>query len=125
MTLLRVIGGLYLLSGFWCLLRPMLAAGFLDFEFVSDAGLAEFVSVYGGLQIGIGVAMWWVPRDDQAQQLAAVRFAALVSCGLLAARLFALTAVAVTGALVAMAALEAVLAGALIWHWRKCSKSDV
>lgn len=118
MSSLRIVGSLYLLSGCWCLLQPQLAASFLAFRFTDPAGLAEFIAVYGGLQLGLGVAMWWVPRESM-QTLAALRYSTVVSAGLLAARAWAMLTVSVTPALLAMAVLEAVLVAVLFWAWRR------
>ncbi|MDX1451351.1 MAG: hypothetical protein R3183_02255, partial [Oleiphilaceae bacterium] len=103
MMLLRGVAALYALSGVWCLLQPELAAGFLALAFTAAAGKAEFVSVYGGLQLGLAIALVWVPLNSLEQQLAATRFAALVSLGLLIARCISLLSIAVTPALLVMA----------------------
>ena len=57
MLAFRGVGILYLLSGLWCALQPDLAAKFLGFQFNHSAGRAEFFSVYGGLQVGIALAI--------------------------------------------------------------------
>ncbi|RRJ83841.1 hypothetical protein [Aestuariirhabdus litorea] len=57
MRLLRSIGLLYLLSGLWCAFAPEQAAAFLGYGSLSASGRAEFFTVYGGLQCGLGVAM--------------------------------------------------------------------
>ncbi len=118
MIVLRVVGSLYLLSGVWCLARPGLASGFLAIQFASPAGLAEFISVYGGLQIGLGLAMWWVPKESM-QMLAALRYTTVVSSALFSARLWSMISVSVTPALLAMAVLEGVLVALLLMALQK------
>ncbi|WP_231882933.1 hypothetical protein, partial [Oleiphilus sp. HI0132] len=74
----RIVGILYLASGLWCAINPTLSASFLGINFQSEMGLAEFFSVYGGLQVGIGCAMilssFYKPYLEGA-----VFFAAIVS----------------------------------------------
>lgn len=57
MNVLRIVAGLYLLSGVWCLLRPELAASYVGYEVSGVAATAEFFTVYGGIQLGLGIAM--------------------------------------------------------------------
>lgn len=57
MWTMRSIGFLYLLAGIWCALQPALASGSLGYQLESDTGLAEFFTVYGGLEVGLGAAM--------------------------------------------------------------------
>ncbi len=57
LLLYRLLGVLYLASGLWCAFQVELAADYLGFNLLTDMGKSEFFSVYGGLQIGIGVAM--------------------------------------------------------------------
>lgn len=57
MLILRIVAGLYLLSGLWCLIRPDLAASYVGYEMTGVAATAEFFTVYGGIQLGLGIAM--------------------------------------------------------------------
>ena len=85
MVIFRFVGLLYLLSGIWCAMKPDLAAGFLGFQLTGTLGQAEFFSVYGGLQVGIAMAILltsYIP----AYRLAALFFTALFSLGLFSFR---------------------------------------
>ena len=57
MKTLRVIGALYIVSALWCIFRLDLSANSLGFGLLSPAAQVEYFSVYGGLQLGLGVAM--------------------------------------------------------------------
>ncbi|KZY61796.1 hypothetical protein A3766_06770 [Oleiphilus sp. HI0132] len=79
-------------------------------------GLAEFFSVYGGLQVGIGCAMilssFYKPYLEGA-----VFFAAIVSTGLIGFRLIALPLFSSDTSLIGMAVLEALIAMLLWRYW--------
>ena len=57
MWVMRVIGFLYVLAGLWCAIMTQVAAQSLGYQLIGDTGLAEFFTVYGGLEVGIGLAM--------------------------------------------------------------------
>ena len=57
MKLMSICGLIYLMSGAWCLLQADLAAAGIGFQFATLFAKSEFIVVYGGLQIGIGLAM--------------------------------------------------------------------
>lgn len=111
----RVIGALYLVSGLWCAINPTLAANFLGMNFQSELGLAEFFSVYGGLQVGIACAMILSSLYKPYLE-GTVFFAAILSTGLIAFRLVALQRYSLDISLVGMAILEASIA-ALLWRY--------
>jgi hypothetical protein len=50
-----VIGLLYLGLGVWCLLAPDRAASAVGLSFADASGRSEFLVVYGGLEIGLGL----------------------------------------------------------------------
>lgn len=55
-ALLTVIGVIYAGLGLWCTLQPQQTAQALGLT-LSDTGLVEYLVVYGGLEIGLGIAM--------------------------------------------------------------------
>ena len=57
MKLFMACGVLYLLSGLWCLFQSQQAAAGVGYQFTSSFGESEFIVVYGGLQLGLGLAM--------------------------------------------------------------------
>lgn len=118
MAVLRVIGGLYLLSGGWCAFAPALAAGFLGFSFSNNTGLSEFFTVYGGLQVGLGAAMVLSSLVTRYIE-AALYFSAIFSTGLLLFRVAGMFLFGFSGELAGMALLEAGIAIALWMTWNK------
>jgi hypothetical protein len=116
MWVLKVVGSLYFVSGFWCAFKPALAASFLGFT-LSDIGLSEFVSVYGGLQVGLGLAML-LSSTKPSYIEAAVFFALITSAGLLAFRIFAISSIAANNGVYAMAVLEGAIVLALGLQFR-------
>jgi hypothetical protein len=57
MATLLTIGVVYVLLGVWCTLRPSVTSEAVGFRLVGDGGKSEFVTVYGGLEVGLGLAM--------------------------------------------------------------------
>ncbi len=53
----RLIGLLYVALGVWCTADPRGVAQRVGFTLDSDSGVSEFVTVYGGLEVGLGVAL--------------------------------------------------------------------
>jgi hypothetical protein len=103
---LRSVGILYLLSGLWCALNPQVASEFLGLM-PSSIGLSEFFSVYGGLQVGLGLAML-VASAKPSYIEASLLFAFITSLGLLVFRLIALIKFDASEGIYAMAILESV-----------------
>ena len=101
---LRFVGSLYLISGGWCAFNPADSANYLGFMLV-DQGVSEFVSVYGGLQLGLGAAMMLSTLKDEFIP-GALCFAFITSLGLLTTRIMALIGYGANTDLYIMAALE-------------------
>lgn len=57
MLFLRIVGVLYIVFGIWCTLLPQQTSLAVGFELASGSGLSEYITVYGGLEVGIGLAM--------------------------------------------------------------------
>lgn len=55
-TVLTVVGALYTLLGLWCTFSPRQTSQSVGFT-LSEPGLIEYVTVYGGLEVGLGAAM--------------------------------------------------------------------
>lgn len=104
---LRIVGLLYLLSGLWCAINPELAASFLGFS-LTDIGLSEFVSVYGGLQVGLALAML-ISSCNPRYIEASVFFALVTSLGLFLFRVIAVISIAANPGVYAMAVLELII----------------
>ena len=57
-VLLFSIGILYFGLGIWCTVLPVQTATRLGFSFF-DTGIVEYVVVYGGLEVGLGLPMMY------------------------------------------------------------------
>lgn len=56
MTLYLALNALlYLLLGAWCALKPGETSSSIGFSLINPQGVAEFIAVYGGLELGLGV----------------------------------------------------------------------
>lgn len=117
MITLRVIGVLYLLSGLWCVANPEASSQFLGMT-LSEQGMAEFVAVYGGLQVGIAVAMLGSTFNPQFIP-GALYFALLVSAGLFVFRLLGIALHGAYEGLLMMAVLEGIFVVALLKSYLK------
>lgn len=122
MTMQRVliaVGLLYGLSGMWCAIRPLLAAEYVGYSLTSPVGIGEFVSVYGGLQLGLAAAMLTL-----AGQATAIRhgllFSAIFSSVLAFVRVVSLLIYGYSEAHIGFFILEAVLALVLVAAYIKC-----
>lgn len=119
---LRIVGGLYLVSGLWCALNPELAAGFLGFTLLPN-GLTEFFSVYGGLQVGLAMAM--ILASTKPKYLAGgVFFAWVTSLGLLAFRIMGVLLYGGDAGIYAMAVLELGIVLLLSWPLLQAQKAS-
>ena len=52
---LAVVGVAYLLLAVWCSLRPSQTAQSVGFSLTPGSGQSEFLVVYGGLELGLGI----------------------------------------------------------------------
>jgi len=118
MLAFRSVGFLYLLSGFWCALKPELAADSLGYKFSTALGHAEFFSVYGGLQFGIAMAIL-ISSYIPPYRVAACFFAFLISFGLFAFRLVSILLIDQSSILIYMLCLEGFLVFLLAKIWRQ------
>ncbi|MDY6830167.1 MAG: DUF4345 family protein [Pseudomonadota bacterium] len=121
MWTLMPFGLIYLGLGFWCLAAPEIAAGGIDYLLQSDTARAEFITIYGGLDLGVGLAMlWcgWIPR----LRLGALVFSAIFSLCIALTRSATLLAYSTSSLLVQLAVVEWLAAIALgihaLWLWR-------
>lgn len=118
MLLFRLVGLLYLVSGLWCGFQAHLAAEFVGYTLSDPIGLVEFVSVYGGIQVGIGLAILFLSRI-KAFALSAVIFSLFISASLLAFRLIALVSIGVSDNLLMMAGVECLIVVLLVMQYRR------
>lgn len=62
---LAVTSLLYIGLGIWCTVAPATTSQKVGFERIGEAGRSEFVTVYGGLEVGLGLvfaAFAWKPK---------------------------------------------------------------
>jgi hypothetical protein len=52
---LTVVGAIYVALGAWCLARPEQTARSIGFELLPGAGVSEYMVVYGGLELALGL----------------------------------------------------------------------
>ena len=52
-------GFIYLLLGIWCAVAPEKTAKGVGFELQPGQGQSEFFTVYGGLEVGLGIFFLW------------------------------------------------------------------
>ncbi|MCL6416046.1 glycerol-3-phosphate acyltransferase [Aestuariirhabdus sp. Z084] len=114
MIILRLMGCLYLASGLWCAAQPELSATYLGLGTLNEQGLAEFFSVYGGLQIGLGAAML-LGSFYQTYQPGALLFSALFSTSLALCRLISLIQYNTFSTQLPFLLLESVIAMLLVY----------
>lgn len=60
---LAVVGVAYLMLAAWCSLRPGQTSQSVGFSLVPGSGQSEFLVVYGGLELGLGIA-FLLPLHD-------------------------------------------------------------
>lgn len=53
--LLATIGLAYLMLAAWCVARPQQTAGAVGFELKPGGGQSEYLVIYGGLQLALGI----------------------------------------------------------------------
>lgn len=118
-AVLTIVGILYLALGLWCTLTPQTTAAALGFT-LSSAGLIEYLVVYGGLEVGLGLAMILGARRPRL--LPGVLFMTTVFSGFLPFyRLVSMMYFDVSTTVVAILFLESAILVALLvsaWHGR-------
>ena len=48
-------GLLYIIFGIWCTILPKTTANFLGLSWLNNSGRSEYITVYGGMEFGIGL----------------------------------------------------------------------
>lgn len=102
---LNVVGILYLLSGVWCTFRYQLAAGYVGYELQGNKGAVEFLSVYGGIQLGLALAVLYFSFKKEHVRVA-TQFTMFISVGLLLFRGGSMSLLGSDPALWVMASVE-------------------
>lgn len=79
---------LFIVFGVWCLLDPEYTAAAIGLAMVGDQGFAEYLAVYGGLQMGLGV-FYGLATAHESVQRPAILLSISVYSGLVLARMVA------------------------------------
>lgn len=58
-SFLGLVGIAYLALGVWCAVQPVATSEAVGFTLRRGAGESEFLTVYGGLECGLGLAFLW------------------------------------------------------------------
>lgn len=116
MLTLLVIGTIYVLLGAWCTIAPRTTAGAVGFRLEGAAGMSEFITVYGGLEVGLGLAMILTGWHPELRRGGLV-FALVLSAALPLFRLPTTIVLDVPRATYVLLAIEIVLAAALLVTW--------
>lgn len=119
---LRIVGILYLLSGLWCTFQYQLAAEYIGYTLVEPTGAVEFLSVYGGIQVGLAFAALYFSFKPHQAQIASL-FTLFISLGLLLFRCVSMSLLAASPALISMAVVELFIV-LLLMYQLKASKSE-
>lgn len=82
---LAAIGLLYLGLAIWCAVRPGDTSAKVGFQLVGDGGRSEFLTVYGGLEFGLGLMFLW-PLIQSSHAAAMLLACLLIHASLVAFR---------------------------------------
>jgi hypothetical protein len=121
MKTIRAVGGLYVLSALWCMFQLDLSAQGLGFGLLTQAAKIEYFSVYGGLQLGLGLAMIGVTFKPNIL-LGGLFFSLIFSWVLAISRLIGLALYEANGLMWGLLVLEGAIALALTYVWFKAEK---
>lgn len=116
MITLLIIGAIYAALGIWCTLAPRKTSKAVGFELVGDGGLSEYITVYGGLEVGLGVAMVVTALSPELRAGGLV-FALVLSTALPLFRLPTVLALRVPRGTLMLLLIETGLAAALFTAW--------
>ena len=121
LMLFRVFGVLYMVSGIWCSLQIDNASSFLGFDLVLPNGFSEFLSVYGGLQVGLGLAMLVTSFQGRYVE-GSLYFSAIFSSCLALFRLISFCLYSVVSDFLIMLIIETIIAVGLWFAWYKIKR---
>jgi len=111
--ILGFVGLLYLLLGISCAVAPEKLGKSMGYTF-NEKGVVEFVVLYGGLEIGMGLAMIFASMSKVL--FPGVYFMTMVvSLALLLTRVWMLISRGMGNKLDALLLIELAIAGALLW----------
>jgi hypothetical protein len=121
MIILRLIGLLYIVIGIWCTILPEQTARSIGYQLSSGSGMSEYITVYGGLEVGLGLAMI-ITSFVRRLRLGGLSFAYILSMCLLLFRIPTIVLYEIqhiTYYLLCVELLFAVLLGWILWREAK------
>ncbi|QDS99387.1 DUF4345 family protein [Adhaeretor mobilis] len=111
-----VVGAVYLALGIWCTLDPAGTSANVGFQLMDGQGRSEFVTVYGGLEVGLGAAMILTGMSPQLR-IGGLAFAAIVSVALVVFRVPTLFRYEVPTKIYLFVIAEIITAAWLSWQY--------
>jgi hypothetical protein len=83
---------LYLFLGVWCIVDPVQTSTWVGLKWINDAGYSEWLTVYGGLELGLGLFFGWAALKRERFS-GGVAFGFFLYLGLASMRLLSATLV--------------------------------
>jgi len=77
---LTAIGLLYVWLAAWCSFEPAETSGLVGFQLRPGSGDSEFLTVYGGLELGLALTLLWPLVQASAARLALVNCTLIHGC---------------------------------------------
>ena len=112
-TVVGIVGILYIVLGVFCSMDPVKLGDAMGYSFIGN-GIIEFVVVYGGLEIGFGLAML-VATMNRILFPGVYFLTAVVSLALPIARVWMLIPRGMEGKMGTFLMIEIAILAALIW----------
>ncbi|MAT71890.1 MAG: DUF4345 domain-containing protein [Planctomycetaceae bacterium] len=113
---LITLGICYIALGLWCAASPDQTSSAVGFSLANASGRSEWITVYGGLQAGLGAAMLLCGYAPSLR-LGGLAFAAVFSWGLVLFRTPTLLTMSVRGMTYGFAVVEVVSAAWLTYAY--------
>jgi Domain of unknown function (DUF4345) len=106
---------LYLVFALWCTIGMSKTAPGMGFSALTNSGRSEYLTIYGGLQVGLAIAFWFMARNPELHR-PGILFALALYAPIVLFRLVSLARFWPVGNVtLATAALEVVLLAVGIW----------
>ena len=77
---LTAIGLLYFWLAAWCSFQPAETSGLVGFQLRPGSGQSEFLTVYGGLELGLALTLLWPLIQSSATRLALLNCTLIHGC---------------------------------------------
>jgi len=114
---LAVVGTAYLVLGIWCSIAPEQTSKSVGFDLRPGSGQSEYLVVYGGLEVAIGLFLIW-PMFGASDPSAPLRFCLILHGCLVIFRtgsFFLFSGIHTTTYVLAVVEWAILLSGAAVW----------